>query len=96
MKIEIQVELNSLPHSLISNRNIIKEARGKAGCFSSCFFNHVGREGNRVVDTLAKLGLTIDYDMIWVKDCPPCVEQLVITDAILVMKDFLLFSKKKL
>ena len=48
--------------------NIIKKARNRARCFSSCFFNHVGREGNQVADTSAKLGLTVDYDMIWVKD----------------------------
>ena len=60
--------------------NIIEEARNRVGCFSSCFFNHVGRDGNQVAETLAKLGLTVDYDMIWVKDCPSYVEQFVITD----------------
>ena len=71
----------STNYSIIGN--IIEEARVRAGFFNSCFFTHTGREGNRVADTLAKLGLTVDCDMIWIEDCPPCVEQFVITDAVI-------------
>ena len=61
--------------------NIIEEARSKARGFSFFFFNLVGRDGNQVADTLTKLGLTVDNDLTWVEDCPPCIEQFVITDA---------------
>ncbi|XWS22732.1 hypothetical protein CRYUN_Cryun29cG0061600 [Craigia yunnanensis] len=50
--------------------NVIEEARNRVFMFQKCCFMHVGRKGNEVANRLAKYGLGISDDIIWVEECP--------------------------
>ena len=54
MSIIKQINEVGTNYSIIEN--IVEGIRSRVGCFSYSFVNHVGREGNRVADTLTKLG----------------------------------------
>ena len=60
--------------------NIIDEARRLITSFRSTCYMHIGREGNKVANSLAIHGLNGSGDSIWVEDCPRFAQTLVESD----------------
>ncbi|XWS41219.1 hypothetical protein CRYUN_Cryun17cG0062000 [Craigia yunnanensis] len=59
---------------------LIAEARSKAANFYSCVFMHSGRNGNMVAHSLAKYGLGVHEETIWVEECPSFAQEYVNID----------------
>ena len=43
-------------------------------------FSFTPKKANMVVQCLAKLGLSLDFDMFWMEKVPPCVVPVVVGD----------------
>ncbi|XWS46774.1 hypothetical protein CRYUN_Cryun14cG0097000 [Craigia yunnanensis] len=50
--------------------------------FRLCKFMHTGRKGNMVAHYLAKYGLELHEERIWVEECPDFVMDVVINDVL--------------
>ncbi|XVF67326.1 hypothetical protein PTKIN_Ptkin10aG0112100 [Pterospermum kingtungense] len=61
---------------------LIDEGRILTSCFHSCIVSHVNRQGNEVAHSLARYGLSVQDDVIWLEDCPSWVHSLVSSDLI--------------
>jgi len=60
-------------------------------------FQHVKRDANKVAHCLAKFALSQMLDKVWVEDCPPIIQPIVLAEQAedyLLMK-YPIFSKKK-
>ena len=62
--------------------HILDDVKALALNFVSATFIHVKRQGNAVVDKLAKAAKTIPCPHVWLNDIPSDVQQLVIHDSI--------------
>ncbi|XWS22482.1 hypothetical protein CRYUN_Cryun29cG0038900 [Craigia yunnanensis] len=52
----------------------MEKARNMATTFNTFKVMHVGRDGNVVAHKLAKHGVGLDDELIWVEDCPEFVK----------------------
>lgn len=59
---------------------VIEEIKQLSKSFLSCQFIHTREEGNIIAHELAKLGMSLSWDNIWVEKCPTCIDAFVATD----------------
>ncbi|XVE52617.1 hypothetical protein DITRI_Ditri02bG0136100 [Diplodiscus trichospermus] len=71
-------KLLSNDHDLSHIRIIIEDGKLMLDSFVSCKVMHIGCEGNRVAHHLAKFGLDVSDDHIWMEEAPSFVHDSVI------------------
>ncbi|OMO59710.1 reverse transcriptase [Corchorus capsularis] len=75
-------KINSLSLDFSPVGAYVKEAKSLKVLFSSCVVQHIGRNGNSVAHDLAKHGLLLDDEIVWMEDVPPWLHDSLKTDCI--------------
>ncbi|XVF79160.1 hypothetical protein PTKIN_Ptkin14bG0197600 [Pterospermum kingtungense] len=59
---------------------VVEEGRELSSQFVSCGVGHTRREGNGTAQRLAKHGLGLLQEIIWVEEYPPFIHDVVVND----------------
>ncbi|XWS42050.1 hypothetical protein CRYUN_Cryun17cG0135400 [Craigia yunnanensis] len=89
LKVEIEGDalgvirkLQSTGEDLLPVGCLVDEAKAISRRFQLCKFMHTGRKGNMAAHYLAKYGLELYEERIWVEECPDFVMDVVINDVL--------------
>lgn len=76
-------------------RNIIKEAKKNCNSFQTCHIKHIRLISNNAVHSLAKQTLLSSEVIVWMKDSPDIIRDIIVTAFSVNELSYLIFNKKK-